>query len=467
MPWSSRNATAAQDGPARDVLRNGCRVEAHRGKRPDVFLQRRPCLVAGHLLHVRIEAGLRQHLAERLAIRSVEGQALARQVLLLVLRHHDEDITLLERDLREIAVAQLLKVWRQLLPRLDVERRVEPSPYMVGQAAILLHLVQLRGIDQHQRILLAIDDAGLQRAVYFVEVDRRRRCAEMAEQRDQVWRHRQSDLEALQVIRASDRLGARGDLPEPVIIALVHAVEADLLGRGTEHIAEIAIHRGPDMRVVGERETHAGQSAHRVAWCQQIDRQIVHLHRSGDDLSDHRGIAAQDAVRIDGDLHPSVALLLDLVRGILLSCHRRMLHRRGRTKLIVEFGGIGRPVQYGRGGNTCRSCQHVPARQLLRLYQRCPPVFDYATTYDLQRAWREVRPEVKRKRAGQSAECSGQRSDDLRHGAPRRRGIGQRIQYDEVMNCTDYSAPTLRDCQRRTACARNIHPHRASRRTRR
>ena len=99
-------------------------------------------------------------------------------------------------------MADLLQIGRQLLPRRDVERGVEAGPDVVGQAAILLHLEQLGGVDQHQRVFLPVHDAGLQRAVDLVEIDRGRRGAEMAKQRDQIGRDRQADLEA-----AADRPG--------------------------------------------------------------------------------------------------------------------------------------------------------------------------------------------------------------------------------------------------------------------
>ena len=241
---------------------------------------------------------------------------------------------------------------------------------MVGEAAVFLHLIELRGIDQHQRVLLPVDDAGLQRAVRLVEVDRGRRGAEMAEQRDQIRRDRQADLEAAQVVGAGDRLGPRGDLAEAVVVALVQAIEADLLRHAAQHVAELAVHRRPDMVIVGERKADAGNAADRIARREQIDRQDVHLQRAGDRLRDHRRVAAENAVGVDGDLHPPVGLLLDLVGGLLRARHRRVLHRRGGAELVAELRGIGRPVQDGGGADARCSRDHMPARQPVALHRR-------------------------------------------------------------------------------------------------
>ncbi len=112
---------SAAERPSQGRLAERWWRRGSRRQRPDIFLQQRPGFVAGHLLHVRIEPGLRQHLAERLGVRRIERQPLARQVLPLARRHRDEDVTLLDRNLGEIAVAHLLQVRRQLLPCRDVE----------------------------------------------------------------------------------------------------------------------------------------------------------------------------------------------------------------------------------------------------------------------------------------------------------------------------------------------------------
>ena len=56
------------------------------------------------------------------------------------------------------------------------------APAMVGQRAVLLHLVQLGGLDQGKRVLLPVDDVGLQGGVEFVEAQAGGRGAQAAEQ---------------------------------------------------------------------------------------------------------------------------------------------------------------------------------------------------------------------------------------------------------------------------------------------
>jgi hypothetical protein len=114
---------------------------------------------------------------------------------------------------------------------------------------------------------------------------------------------------------------------------------------------------------VGKCEADAWNTTDRIARCQQIDRQVVHLHRTGNRLRDHRRITAEYAVRVDGDFEPPVGFLLDPVSGDLVVRHRRMFHRRRRTQLVGEFRRVGRPAQDGRGAKPCRSCHDAPARQ--------------------------------------------------------------------------------------------------------
>ena len=101
---------------------------------------------------------------------------------------------------------------------------------------------------------------------------------------------------------------------------------------------------------------------------EQIDRQKVHLQRTGNGLRDHCRVAAKHAVGIQRDLQPPVAVLLDLVRRLLRPRHRRVLHRRRGAELVAELRGIGRPVQDGGGAHAGRSCQHAPARQPVALH---------------------------------------------------------------------------------------------------
>src|SRR6185437_15703010 len=96
----------------------------------------------------------------------------------------------------------------------------------------------------------------------------------MAEQRNEVRRDRQPDLEPLQVVRAGDRLGARGDLAEAVVVAFVQAIEADLLGEAAQVVAEITVHRRPGVIHIGKGEADAGNAACRIARRQQVDGRL-------------------------------------------------------------------------------------------------------------------------------------------------------------------------------------------------
>src|SRR5271169_5124769 len=108
------------------------------------------------------------------------------------------------------------------------------GPNVVGQATIFLYLVELCCVDQHQRVLLAVDHTRLQRAVDLGKIDRGRRRAEALEQRNEIGRDRQADLESLQILRLFNRLGPSGDLAEAAVVTVMDHVEADLLGDAAE-----------------------------------------------------------------------------------------------------------------------------------------------------------------------------------------------------------------------------------------
>ena len=107
-------------------------------------------------------------------------------------------------------------------PGAAVGQEPEAVPHVVGQRAVFLHLVQLGGRDDRQRVLLALDDLGLQRRIDLAEIDRGGRGVERLEHRGPQRRHRHADLEALEVVRPVDRLGRRRDLAEAVVPDLVH-----------------------------------------------------------------------------------------------------------------------------------------------------------------------------------------------------------------------------------------------------
>src|SRR5215813_7456156 len=78
--------------------------------------------------------------------------------------------------------------------------------------------------------------------------------------------------------------------------------------------------------VIRKSKASARDAADRLARGEKINRQQVHLHRAGNDLRDHRGVAAELAVGEDADLEPAIARLPDLVGGDLRPGHGWMLH---------------------------------------------------------------------------------------------------------------------------------------------
>src|SRR5689334_18813175 len=98
-----------------------------------------------------------------------------------------------------------------------VDQEVVAVPHMVGERAVLLHLEQLRERDQRQRVLLPVDDLGLQRGVDLVEVDTGGCCPEALEQGGPHRADGDADLEALEVVGRVDRMRAARDLAEAVV----------------------------------------------------------------------------------------------------------------------------------------------------------------------------------------------------------------------------------------------------------
>ena len=64
----------------------------------------------------------------------------------------------------------VLQVRRQAAPGAAIGDEPEAVPDVVGERAVLLHLVELRDLDDGQRVLLRVDDLGLQRRVDFAEL---------------------------------------------------------------------------------------------------------------------------------------------------------------------------------------------------------------------------------------------------------------------------------------------------------
>jgi hypothetical protein len=96
------------------------------------------------------------------------------------------------------------------------EKRVH-LVFVAGQRDVLLNLVQLRGLDIDERILLPIDNALRQSDVEFRELDLLRFCTQCLHDVD---RHRvrwRSNLHALQVGWRLDRLLVVRDMANAIV----------------------------------------------------------------------------------------------------------------------------------------------------------------------------------------------------------------------------------------------------------
>src|SRR3954454_13056347 len=121
-----------------------------------------------------VEVGLAEGGAEGLLIDVDEGQALRAEVGAQRLAEACDVGTLVERRAVDFGPDDLLEILRQHLEEPLVGEDPIAVPDMAGQRAVLLHLVEPPGLDDRERVLLALDDVGLQRGVKLVEVDRRR-----------------------------------------------------------------------------------------------------------------------------------------------------------------------------------------------------------------------------------------------------------------------------------------------------
>src|SRR5471030_180843 len=165
------------------------------GKVADGLLEHAPRFGAELALPLFVEAGALQLGTERRRVGLDELHALALQRLGDGVVHLGEVLALGDGRGVELRLDDLAQVGGQRLPRLLVGQEPEAVPHVVGDGAILLHLVELGRVDQRQRILLAVDHVGLQRGVDLAEVDRGWRCAEGLEQAGPQRRHRNADLE--------------------------------------------------------------------------------------------------------------------------------------------------------------------------------------------------------------------------------------------------------------------------------
>jgi hypothetical protein len=238
-----------------------------------------------------------------------------------------------------------------------VHQEPEAVPHVVGHRAVFLDLIELRRRDQRQRILLALHDLGLQRRIDLAEIDRSGRGVERLEHRGPQRRHRHADLEALEIIRAGDRLGRRGGLAEAVVPDLVHDLEAGLLDFAAHIAAEIAVHGLPDRGIIRECEADAVDRGGRHQRRQDQAGQREELHATGAKLAQRVRIGTELAVRENLHLEPAIGLDLDRRRHLAGTGDEGMRFRQVIGEFVGELGRLrARHMRRADAGHgRCRS----------------------------------------------------------------------------------------------------------------
>ena len=245
----------------------------------------------------------------------------------------------------------VLQVGGQAAPSAAVGDEPEAVPDVVGERAVLLHLVELGDLDDRQRILLRVDDLGLQRGVDLAELQARRRGAERLEHRDAERAHRHADLEARPCPwRVSIGLLLVVIWRKPLSHIFSNACRPTLAMRGADVGAERAVHGLPDLIVVGEREAHGVDRRDRHQRRDDQRRRREEVDAAAAHLRQHVGVAAELVVREDLDLDAAVRLLRDPVGGFLRADVERMRERQVVAVLQREVGGA-------------RDARQAPARE--------------------------------------------------------------------------------------------------------
>jgi len=120
--------------------------------------------------------------------------------------------------------------------------------------------------------------------------------------------------------------------------------------------------------VVTEKSiTDAEDAAGRVLGREQIERQRIHFERPGDGLRNHRGVAAENAIRVECYVEPPAALLLDQLHCFARADRHRMPVWQRAAAFVRELGRIRRPAQECRRRYTGGGAgEQASARQLHR-----------------------------------------------------------------------------------------------------
>jgi hypothetical protein len=182
---------------------------------------------------------------------------------------------------------------------------------MVGHGQVLLHLVELARQDGVERVFLAVDGAGLERAEQLREGQRHRVGAQGLEavEEDVVLHHAQ--LDARQVLHLADRALAVGQVAKTVL-PVDQADQALVLQLGAHLVADRAVEQGVGFLGAVEQERRVPQRHFLADADQGRGRADHHLLRAADQRLLHLGIGPERG-RADR-AHPHLAArgLLDL-----------------------------------------------------------------------------------------------------------------------------------------------------------
>ena len=280
--------------------------------------------------------------------------------------------------LGELADHDLLHVLRQPLHGATVGQDPVAVPDVLGQAAVLLHLVQLGGGDDRQRVLLALHQLGLQGRVELVEVDRGGTRPKRLKQRRQDGRGGDADLESLEVVRRLDRLGRGGDVAEAVGPARRGGEQAHALDLRFDVLAEAAVQSLIDLVVRGEGKADVYQARGRNEGRQDGGGLVEELHPAVAHLAQQIGVRSELIGREEADLQFPARRLANAVDRLL----RALVHGVGGvlagSELVAELGGIGRACADGEqrqrsAGREQRPAGYPAARPIFVVHCCLPP----------------------------------------------------------------------------------------------
>ena len=126
-----------------------------------------------------------------------------------------------------------------------------------------------------------------------------------------------------------------------------------------DQLAEIAVHRGPDLIVVREREADIGDAGDRRDRRQDGAGDVQELDAAAAHLGEQIGVGAELAGREEPDLQPAAARLLDAVAGLLEAGVDRLRQRLSGGELVVELGGLRGRVRIANSGTAAAATMKV------------------------------------------------------------------------------------------------------------